>query len=299
LGDHPAMDVVVTKDAHEFAGRARGFLQERIEQNILATVLTDVLQGRYSEPAPLFGYATDAAEAVVAAAIRTPPRFMLASDVDRSAAGSLVDLWLAEDPELPGVAGTPETTRAIAAAWVERTGGATTPRMRMALHDLPEIRDPPRPAPGQLREPRPDERTLMIEWFEAFGSEADAAPGRRVEPIVDARLADGLLLVWDDDGPVSLVGLNAPVGGVVRLGPVFTPPEHRRRGYAGTAVAVASRLALAGGAHTCILYSDLLNPTSNKIYAEVGYRRVADWEELAFEHAQAAVGDNPARKACI
>jgi predicted GNAT family acetyltransferase len=32
-----------------------------------------------------------------------------------------------------------------------------------------------------------------------------------------------------------------------------------------------------------MLFTDLENPTSNKIYAEVGYRRIADWEEHAFQ----------------
>jgi predicted GNAT family acetyltransferase len=64
---------------------------------------------------------------------------------------------------------------------------------------------------------------------------------------------------------------------------VDTPPERRRRGYAASAVAAASRDALAGAARQCALHTDLANPTSNKIYAEVGYRRIADWEEHAFE----------------
>ena len=32
-----------------------------------------------------------------------------------------------------------------------------------------------------------------------------------------------------------------------------------------------------------MLFTDLDNPTSNKIYAEVGYRRTDDWEEIALE----------------
>lgn len=28
-----------------------------------------------------------------------------------------------------------------------------------------------------------------------------------------------------------------------------------------------------------MLFTDLANPTSNRIYAAVGFRRVADWEE--------------------
>jgi predicted GNAT family acetyltransferase len=53
--------------------------------------------------------------------------------------------------------------------------------------------------------------------------------------------------------------------------------------YAGSAVAAASRRALAQGAERCMLFTDLDNPTSNKIYAEVGYRRTDDWEEIALE----------------
>ena len=66
-------------------------------------------------------------------------------------------------------------------------------------------------------------------------------------------------------------------------GRATTPPALRRRGYAGSAVAAASRRALTGGARQCMLYTDLDNPTSNKIYAEVGYRRVGEWEEIALE----------------
>jgi predicted GNAT family acetyltransferase len=68
----------------------------------------------------------------------------------------------------------------------------------------------------------------------------------------------------------------------VRIGPVYTPPERRARGYAGSAVAAASRRALAGGADTCMLFTDLSNPTSNKIYAEVGYTPAGSWEEHTF-----------------
>jgi uncharacterized protein len=72
------------------------------------------------------------------------------------------------------------------------------------------------------------------------------------------------------------------VAGVIRIGPVYTPADDRGRGYASSAVAAVSRLGLDGGAHTCMLYTDLANPTSNKIYADVGYRRIAAWEERVF-----------------
>ena len=64
------------------------------------------------------------------------------------------------------------------------------------------------------------------------------------------------------------------VGGWWAIGPVYTPPEHRGRGYASGVVAHASGLALASGAPGCTLFTDLSNPISNRIYERLGYQRV-------------------------
>ena len=36
-------------------------------------------------------------------------------------------------------------------------------------------------------------------------------------------------------------------------------------------------------ADRCALFTDLANPTSNRIYASIGYRPVGEWEEHAFD----------------
>jgi predicted GNAT family acetyltransferase len=123
----------------------------------------------------------------------------------------------------------------------------------------------------------------MLEWWRGFVRDtgvigADDTIG------VDSRLDHGGLFVWEDPDPVSMVGVTRAIAGVVRVGPVYTPPALRRNGYAGSAVAATSRDALAAGADTCMLFTDLANPTSNKIYAEIGYRRFADWEEHEFSN---------------
>jgi predicted GNAT family acetyltransferase len=78
---------------------------------------------------------------------------------------------------------------------------------------------------------------------------------------------------------VHLTGANPPAFGVARIGPVYTPPEHRRRGYAGAAVAQVSQLLRDAGARVC-LYTDQANPTSNGIYQAIGYRPVVDQVNL-------------------
>jgi predicted GNAT family acetyltransferase len=176
----------------------------------------------------------------------------LTSPLEPGGAEPLVDLWLQHDPDVSAVSGVPGTAQAIAEAWEHRTGGSSRRTFSEAMHVLEEVRDPPRPSPGTLRMPRPDERDLLVGWMEEFVGEAGLIGASQAASMVDGRLRQRGLLVWDDGEPVSMVGVNPPVAGVVRIGPVYTPRPLRRQGYAGSAVAV-------------------------------GYQRCGDWEEIALE----------------
>ena len=89
--------------------------------------------------------------------------------------------------------------------------------------------------------------------------------------------------LWDtDDGPVSLAAFGGPTPNGMRIGPVYTPREHRGRGFGSAVTAAASRHLLDRGARFCFLYTDLANATSNAIYMRIGYEPVCDSRELAF-----------------
>ena len=276
------MRFVLTRDTAEFAERTERLIAERIECNVLATVFMNVLDGVHPNSSALFAYGVAYGDEVRFAALRTPPWPLLASPL-KSGAEEFVELWLRADPEVDSVSSVPATAQAIASAWERQTGGASRSRLREAMHILERVDDPPRPARGGLRVADAGERSLLVGWTRDFVTEAGLAGATQAESIVDGRMRRHGLLVWHDQQPVSMVGVTPEVAGVVRIGPVYTPPALRRRGYAGSAVAAASRRALAQGAQRCMLYTDLENPTSNKIYAEVGYRRTEDWEEIALE----------------
>ena len=88
--------------------------------------------------------------------------------------------------------------------------------------------------------------------------------------------------LWEDGGvPVSLAGFSGPTPTGIRVGPVYTPPSHRRRGYATTLVADLSQWLLGQGYRACFLYTDRSNPTSNHIYETIGYRQVGEAVEYA------------------
>jgi predicted GNAT family acetyltransferase len=166
-------------------------------------------------------------------------------------------------------------------------------RVGVAQHTrLHELRDlvPAAGVPGRLVPATEDDLDLATAWFEAFMGDADEQAGRprgssaheapdRAEML--RRINAGALWFWvDGDGErVHLTGANPPSFGVARVGPVYTPPGQRGRGWASAAVAEVSRRLLEKGARVC-LYTDQANPTSNKIYAALGYRPVVDMANL-------------------
>ncbi|HWF33974.1 MAG TPA: GNAT family N-acetyltransferase [Solirubrobacteraceae bacterium] len=275
------MRVTIADSPEEFATRTGDLLAGRIEHNLLATVL-EHFRFRPSRARALFAHVCDAEGTVVAAALRTPPWRMLASVMDAATADALLAAWLPRDPSLPGVGAPREVARALGCAWKQRTGGVSTLATALALHTLEDVSAPARPAPGRLRVAGASDRELMVRWMREFAVEAGIGDGALAPELVGRGIDLGALHVWDDGGPVSLAGTQPAIAGVVRVGPVYTPPAHRSRGYASSAVAAVSRAALDAGARRCALYTDLANPTSNRIYAALGYRRVLEWDELDF-----------------
>ncbi len=192
--------------------------------------------------------------------------------MSREAVRAVVDVIADEGVELPGVSGEAATAANFAGAWSERTRVSARPTLGQRLYELAAVVD--QPAPGALRQATDEDLEFLVESFVAFVTEIGDPPGDS-ESVVARRLAAGQLWVWDDDAAVSMCGLSAPIEGVVRVGPVYTPRELRGRGYASAMVAAVSADVLAAG-HRCILYTDLDNPTSNSIYRAIGYRAVAE-----------------------
>jgi len=269
------------EDSEQFARHAGPLLESTVLNTVLATVLHGVFAGHYGDSSPRFAVVTDGAGEVTGAALRTPPWPLVCTALSAADAGELMQLWLVEDRELSGVSAALATSRALAAAWSRLTGGTTSSVSSWALHSLdPEgLRDPHRPARGYLRVPTAEDRAGVVAWDQAAIKEmgVDASPEHAAR-MAHRRIDDGRELVWDDGGPVALVGHTPMIAGVPRIGPVYTPPDRRGRGYASSAVAALSRQLFETGARQIVLFTDLANPTSNRIYADVGYRRIADWE---------------------
>ena len=286
-----------TGDVAEFLALAGEYLaRERARNTVILTVSEQLHMNpaRYSRPAgagghqaqpgrPLFGWWSDRAGAVSGAFLHTPPHPLLLTAVPVDVAADLATA-LADRP-LRGVNGYQEAAEAFAATWRAGTpGGQATERLRMRLYRLGELTWPD-PAPdGAPRVAADSDAPLLTDWFTAFAAEVHDADAREDQAaVVRDRLGHGGVTVWEAGGrPASIAGVSRQVAGMLRVGPVYTPPELRGHGYASAATAAVSLRAREAGAEEVLLYTDLANPTSNSIYQRIGYRPVEDRLVLAF-----------------
>jgi predicted GNAT family acetyltransferase len=235
---------------------------------------------------------TDATDSVVGVAMRTapfPPYPPLLLPMPDDAARRLARALHERGEEVHGVNGALPPVEVFADETVALAGGRVQVAQHTRLHELGEL-VAPAPVPGRLVTATEHDLQLATAWFEAFMGDADEQAGRPRgssahetpdESEMLRRLRAGTVWFWLDEAGerVHLTAANPPSYGVARVGPVFTPPEQRGRGWASAAVAEVSARLRGQGARVC-LYTDQANPTSNKIYAALGYRPVVDMANL-------------------
>jgi predicted GNAT family acetyltransferase len=182
---------------------------------------------------------------------------------------------------LPGVVGPKEAVAKFAAAWPAEARLEIAQRAFRVDHV-----DAPTGVPGRMRDYERGDRELAARWMDAFAHEAlPEPPPESSEEFVDRREAssDGGIVLWEDDGAVvSMAGFGGRTPNGIRIGPVYTPPELRGRGYASNLVASVTERQLASGRAFCFLFTDLANSTSNHIYQTIGYVPVTDVDDYRF-----------------
>jgi RimJ/RimL family protein N-acetyltransferase len=270
-------------DVGEFAAVAVPLLQR---DPVLHTVELTLLRGstlHAAEESLLLTVADDAGQPV-GAALRTPPRGLLATGLPIDTVPAVVDALAQHHPVLPGVRGVRGTALEFARLWTERTGATVAGEDGDTLYRLGAPRWPN--ATGATRLATDADHGLLVEWLcafaaEAFGDDPDPVLAEAaIEASADAGDVYHLLIV--DGTPVSLAGVRRPAHGVARIGPVFTPKALRGNGYGSAVTATGAQWAQAVGAADVVLFADLDNPVSNAIYQRMGFEPVADTLHVAF-----------------
>jgi GNAT superfamily N-acetyltransferase len=267
-----------TDDPKHVLDAAGGFLAKA---PVLHNVILTLLHARIAHPEPGRYWIVETNRRVVGVVFRSPQHYIATiTPMPSEAVTAAVEAIAGEGVLLPGVSGEATTTARFAGHWTERTQCGAIPTQGQRIYEVEAVLTP-RPAPGKVRAVTPDDLDLAVAWVRAFQRDIGET-SRDDGDIVAQRLEAGHLWIWDDDEPVALAGVFEAVEGVARIGPVYTPPDRRGRGYASALVGEVSDAVLTRG-QRCILYTDLENPTSNSIYRALGYRAVAEALKYRFD----------------
>jgi len=213
----------------------------------------------------------DDSNACVAIATMSPGRHMVVSRAPDAAAIALAQHLHLNAIALPGIGGVRESAQAFAGEWTRLSGAAARVHVELAVHQLTRVIPPP-PAAGRMRIAQPSDVDLVARWITDFRIEIREQRLGGAREIAAARVRAGNLFLWEDGArSVAMTGVAGPTPHGIRVNLVYTLPGHRGRGYASNLVAAVSQRMLDGGRTFCFLYTDLANPTSNKIYRQIGY----------------------------
>jgi predicted GNAT family acetyltransferase len=283
MHNRAVMRVHSSDSVEEYASAASAFLEaEPSARNVLLSIVQMVraVPDAYSAPVS-FWWITDG-PAVVGAASWTPPWHLLVSSLPAAAGPALSDAVHKRAESLgirlPGVNGPAEAAQVVAHA-----SGRNIARSRpMLMSELEHPVEVPLPS-GSRRQATLSDVQLVASWLDAFSAEVEIYAGDAMRT-ANRMVRDNEFELWVDAGSaVCVVGHHAPVGRVVRVGPVYTPPEHRNRGYARRLTYEVTVAALAQpGVDRCMLFTDADNPVSNSIYRQAGYIPRGEHVEIVF-----------------
>ena len=279
------MEALRLEDPAAYADRVLPFLLRAPARHNLYLGLLDTLQRQPATYPAFHLWVVQDGDEVVGAAMQTPPYdIVLAEPALARAVDTLVSAITDAGVRPPGVVGGVAEATAFADAWRARHGGDHRTINRQGVYELTTIRATGS-ADGEPRLATDEDLPLLLSWHADFLAEAvpdhvgdDDVMHRRLTAMV----AEGGYWLWESDGVVSMTGASAAPPGGARIGPVYTPPAMRGRGYATALVAHTSARALAHGSTRCYLHTDMANTTSNALYRRIGYEWVCEATDIRF-----------------
>lgn len=240
--------------------------------------------GKAKPPFRLLRGTLPSGELALAGLQTDPDRYLILSSAKPEIGDEFAKLLAEQIPSLPGVSGPSELAQAFAKTWCKVKICPQKIEAEMKLFELKKL-TPARPCHGFLRSAKRGDDRLIADWLQEFHHEAVPNEPLGSDEVVLATARDGIesghYFLWEDGAPVCLVGSTRETSRERWIGPVYTPPKWRARGYASALVEKVSEKILISG-KKALLFTDLANPTSNKIYQDLGYVPLADFRNILF-----------------
>jgi len=279
------MNVLRFESPADFARAATPFLLEHeAENNLLFGLLNRIDDATRAT----LRVVQDGGRPVAAALQTDPAHHLILSHASNDAIDVLADALAKDGVTLPGAQGSSSVAQRFTERWARSHGQLARRKMALGVYRLTRVVPPARAPQGAHHVATSDDVPAVAQYMKEFCE----AIGENVDDDFDAaarrRIATSSLHLWKVNGAaVSIAAGVGPTPNGIRIGLVYTPAHLRNRGYASALVASLSQKLLDSGRTFCFLFTDLENPTSNKIYRDIGYEFVCEQHQFRFDSAGA------------
>src|SRR5436190_911920 len=276
------MEVRESHNASEFLKLAEKFLMEHeAENNLILGQAMRLARGEWIGNAAVAFYVVEDEGRVLVAAMHNQPYRLVLTRGPGPAIAMIADWAARKKVNLAGVIGVPESVLMYTRAWSKLSRDKLKGGHRLRIYQLEKLK-PAAQVSGRLEPATMSEVDLLTQWNIAFTRDVEQPITGGERAMAERVIREGRLFVWRDPQPVSMAAWAGQTSRGVRINMVYTPPELRRRGYASAAVSALTKKLLESGRKFVFLFTDLSNPTSNKIYQQMGYEPVCDINEVDF-----------------
>lgn len=248
-------------------------------------VLHAIRQGKYENP---FMATVEEEGELLAIVQMTPPHPVNLIIIEETRIDKIVPYLIKQlrlyEIDIPGVISKKVWAKTFANEWAAVIGEKELLLMEQGLYRLDEVNEKVEMSSGSWRFAVEEDCTLIEKWYSLFEEDANLPKSepQAVQERVSTFVKEREVFLWENEGKVvSMMKKARPTKNSVTVSLVFTPEEERKKGYARTLVMLGSKELLKHYDY-CVLYTDMLNPTSNKIYQEIGYRKIADSVHIGF-----------------
>lgn len=267
-------------DPEEFLTRTVNFrAQNEITTQMIGRAAQAFLNGRGAqyEYANWWIVQSDTDE-VIGLMMHTSPLNLVLSDMPENAIPSCVDAVLRDDPDFSGV----NAPQHLARIFIEILQAKETQNIRFSLaislhsYVIGKLIEP-NYSHGNARIADEQDFEIVRKWRQAFITETEIDTVDNDE-VTRKAIESKRIYIWESDGtPVSMASftpfVETPASKITSIGGVYTPPDQRKKGFASSIVSFLSDFLMNQGLRV-MLYTDAKNPTSNKIYTDLGFEYV-------------------------
>lgn len=190
-----------------------------------------------------------------------------------------------KDNKLCSISGKPEFVKIFAEQYSKILGVSNKLSLSMESYQCQKIIKP-KGVQGKLIKAQLSNMDIVAKFwvsfvFDCFG--INVVEEKQI-PVVESMIKSGNLYLWEVDKKIcGMVNIAHKSERYARINNVYTPPAERKRGYASAMVAELSSGLIKEGL-ALMLYADIKNSNSNKVYKTIGFIESGRIDNIVFNH---------------